>query len=417
MLAIYVFIFASLLYLLYTRLTSPISKLPGPFLTSLTSIPLKYHEFTGTRRTWIHSLHLKYGPAVRLAPNEASFSSLAALKEIYTSQGAGYDRTEFYDLFKQFGTRTLFSTPPKSPHGARKKIFADRYANTNIMRPETLSALQNRAGVFLQNCLNSNKADPDVYVQLHCFALDGATHFLFAPNGTNSLENDDDFKMMEEQTYHESLADNWLAYYSPWLSDLLADWGIRESRPSPLANAYVLENAGKDGASEISLIAKLRAKKADMEELSPAAECMDHLAAGIDTTGDGLCFLMHQLSLPESRHVQEKLHQELVEKEEMPFDQLPYLDAVIREGLRCFPPIPMSFPRYVPEGGRRLEGYYLPAKTIVSCQPWTIHKDPLIFPEPETFKPERWLEEDGKLERERMFFAFSQGSRGCIGKK
>jgi len=101
----------------------------------------------------------------------------------------------------------------------------------------------------------------------------------------------------------------------------------------------------------------------------------------------------------------------------VPFDQLPYLDAVVREGLRCAPPIPMSFPRYVPDGGRSLEGHYLPAGTVVSCQPWTVHRDAEVFPEPWTFKPERWLEEEGRTEREKMFFAFSQGSRGCIGKK
>lgn len=143
---------------------------------------------------------------------------------------------------------------------------------------------------------------------------------------------------------------------------------------------------------------------------------MDHLAAGIDTTGDGLCFLMHALSLPESEHVQAKLHAELTQNPETPFDQLPFLDAVIREGLRCFPPIPMSFPRYVPPGGRTLDGFFVPEHTIVSCQPWTLHKNPDVFPSPQVFNPERWLEEKGKLERERLFFAFSQGSRGCIGK-
>lgn len=63
-----------------------------------------------------------------------------------------------------------------------------------------------------------------------------------------------------------------------------------------------------------------------------------------------------------------------------------------------------------------LEKHFIPEHTIVSCQPWTLHRNAVAFPSPETFRPERWLEEKGKSERERMFFSFSQGSRGCIGK-
>jgi hypothetical protein len=62
-------------------------------------------EFMGNRREYIHHLHQQYGPVVRLGPNEVSFTSVEALKEIYSSGGSGYDKTEFYTLFKQFDTR------------------------------------------------------------------------------------------------------------------------------------------------------------------------------------------------------------------------------------------------------------------------------------------------------------------------
>jgi hypothetical protein len=66
---------------------------------------LKYYEFQGKRRVWIHSLHERYGLVVRLAPNEVAFANLEGMKEIYQSGGSGYDKTEFYDLFKQYGRR------------------------------------------------------------------------------------------------------------------------------------------------------------------------------------------------------------------------------------------------------------------------------------------------------------------------
>jgi hypothetical protein len=84
---------------------APLSKLPGPWHSLFTDVYLMYKEFTAQRRIYIHELHKKFGPVVRLGPNEVSFTSLEALKEIYQSGGSGYDKTEFYTLFTQFGTR------------------------------------------------------------------------------------------------------------------------------------------------------------------------------------------------------------------------------------------------------------------------------------------------------------------------
>ena len=147
---------------------------------------------------------------------------------------------------------------------------------------------------------------------------------------------------------------------------------------------------------------------------------MDHLVAGHDTAGDGLCFLMHHLSLPlpSSQRVQEKLRAELQENPGVPLDDLPYLDAVFKEGLRVFGPIPMSLPRLVPAGGRILDGVRLPGGTIVSCQSYTLHRlDTEVWPNPDEFLPERWLAPEGAAERNQLFFAFATGGRGCIGKQ
>lgn len=105
MLALYLIVSLSVAYFVYTKLRSPIAKLPGPLYSIFTPAWLIFQEFSGSRRVYIHDLHLKYGSVVRLSPNEVSFTSVEAIKEIYTSGGSGYDRTELYDLFKQFGTR------------------------------------------------------------------------------------------------------------------------------------------------------------------------------------------------------------------------------------------------------------------------------------------------------------------------
>lgn len=90
---------------LHRALFSYLSKLPGPWYTLFTDIFLMYKEFTAQRRLYIHELHKSFGSVVRLGPNEVSFTSLEALREIYQSGGSGYDKTEFYNLFKQYGMR------------------------------------------------------------------------------------------------------------------------------------------------------------------------------------------------------------------------------------------------------------------------------------------------------------------------
>lgn len=95
---------------IYRATLAPLSKLPGPWYSRFSDVVLMYKEFTAHRRVYIHELHKKFGPVVRLGPNEVSFTSVEALKEIYQSGGSGYDKTEFYNLFVQYGTRTTFST-------------------------------------------------------------------------------------------------------------------------------------------------------------------------------------------------------------------------------------------------------------------------------------------------------------------
>jgi cytochrome P450 len=133
---------------------------------------------------------------------------------------------------------------------------------------------------------------------------------------------------------------------------------------------------------------------------------------------------MYQLSLPSSVSIQEKLSREARENQglgnEKSFDELPYLDAVVKEGLRCFPPIPMSQPRYVPEGGRTIDGYLLPAKTVISGQAWSVHRiNAETFEDPDEFCPERWLcvDERKRAKMNKAFFAFGLGARGCTGRQ
>jgi cytochrome P450 len=140
-----------------------------------------------------------------------------------------------------------------------------------------------------------------------------------------------------------------------------------------------------------------------------------------------LCHILPALKLRlTTQNRYEHLKQEVAEADaEEPsgsynVQSLRYLDAVVREGLRISMANPTRFPRVVPKGGWTFSStagqtYHFSEHTMVSCQPYTLHHNPAIFPEPFEFRPERWLE-DPTPEMQRDAFPFGLGARQCIAR-
>jgi hypothetical protein len=117
--------------------------------------------------------------------------------------------------------------------------------------------------------------------------------------------------------------------------------------------------------------------------------------------------------------------------------ELPYLQVVMKEAMRCHPGVSMPLERFVPEGGAAFCGYKLPAGTNVGINPAVIHHDEAIYGEDAAeFRPERWTESSAEkvkvmdrhlLTVSRLVLAdgdialliasqFGAGVRTCIGK-
>lgn len=178
-----------------------------------------------------------------------------------------------------------------------------------------------------------------------------------------------------------------------------------------------------------SIIARLWKTKdeAGLSDLDIASECADHLLAGIDTTSDTLMFLVWALSLPKNCHIQRKLIEECKSIDSgnedegivscAVADRLPYLNAVIKETLRLYAPLPASEPRSSPVD-TAINGYRIPRRTVCSAAPYSLHRNSEVFLEPLRWNPERWLKDDGDLalvEMKKWWWPFSSGARMCIG--
>lgn len=91
---------------------------------------------------------------------------------------------------------------------------------------------------------------------------------------------------------------------------------------------------------------------------------------------------------------------------------LRYLNAVIEESMRCFPPIAFGLPRVSP--GEFVDGRFIPQGVRVSAAHWVLNRNPKIWDEPYEFKPERWLSDD-EFSPQPVTFPFSSGPRSCLG--
>jgi len=97
--------------------------------------------------------------------------------------------------------------------------------------------------------------------------------------------------------------------------------------------------------------------------------------------------------------------------------RLPYTEAVVKEGLRLYPPAYVIGREAV--GDCDLGGWRCGAGTTIYFAPWVLHRDARHFPEPERFRPERWLESGGSTSRlpKYAYIPFGGGPRICIGER
>jgi cytochrome P450 len=153
-----------------------------------------------------------------------------------------------------------------------------------------------------------------------------------------------------------------------------------------------------------------------------AQELRDHsltlLLAGHETTANALAWTWHLLA--QHPEVQARVEAELAQElgTQPPTAQslahLTYLNAVVRESLRLYPPV-WSVARQAIQPFQ-LRGHSYPAGALVVALPWVVHRDPALYVDPDAFRPDRWLDGSASGLPEFAYFPFGGGPRLCIGK-
>ncbi|TGJ85024.1 hypothetical protein E0Z10_g3719 [Xylaria hypoxylon] len=166
-----------------------------------------------------------------------------------------------------------------------------------------------------------------------------------------------------------------------------------------------------------ALVGKVESGEIEKEEATAHASTL--VIAGGETVATFLAATTYFLLRPENLAVWERLCQEIrgrfTSYEEITAtsaQQLPYLQAVISEGLRIYPPGSQGFPRISP--GTHIDGHWVPQGAEVYTSAYTVTHDDKYFPDPYVFQPERWLESQSANVKEASQ-PFSLGPRGCLG--
>ncbi|XP_022111570.1 cytochrome P450 2J6-like [Acanthaster planci] len=190
-------------------------------------------------------------------------------------------------------------------------------------------------------------------------------------------------------------------------------------------DAYLMEikiNAGTlAGASgELSRTAtEERSIYSRLNETNMLYTVSDLFAAGSETTVTTLewCFL-YMAIYPE---IQQRVQAEIdavVGRNRLPrLADKPGLNltrTVIWEVQRMASIVPLGLP-HVAASDTQLQGFLIPKGTILVSNMWRIFRDPKIWPEPEMFKPERFLNDEGKAFKPEEFIPFGVGRRICLG--
>ncbi|CAI6097276.1 unnamed protein product [Clonostachys chloroleuca] len=391
---------------------SPLSKIPSAHFTShLCPLWIYWIRDRNIENRTMYDLHKLKGAILRTAPSQLSVNCYeGGLKTIYTG---GFHETDFYhNRFIKYGVDPMFAMSGAA-HSARKRMLSHVYAKSYILSNPTAAT----SGAALE-----------VLEILASYSMDAFMTFQFGLKlGSNFLHNKEErkwylhtfyvrrpylFWMTELPKFTNFMKKTGFPLVPKWVDQAtfdLEDWQMRICD-----NAEKLLSDGSEiDVKDVPLVYKHEGAafiKQDGEKgplngqayprrLEIASDMYDHNAAAHETSGKTLCYLFYELS--RRPDLQDKLREELRSLspplhypstpgdngESLPdskaVDQLPFLDAIA---------VPGGQPRVTPEPSCSLAGYdNIPPGVRVQSSGFAIHRDPNVFPEPNEWIPERWL--------------------------
>ncbi|KAL4913920.1 cytochrome P450 [Aspergillus aurantiobrunneus] len=414
-----------------------LASVPGPKISKWTGIVLKYHWLIGNRMKYVHALHHRYGPIVRVSPDEVDVTDIAAVKNIHRIGTSFIKSYTFYRTLTLPDIENLFNTSDVQFHSARRRLFSSPASDVELHKSEALIDARVKLAIEKMRAEMQTEAGAVDIFQWWIFMTTDIIGELCFGDSFHMLEYGKNNQYARDLTAVASLESVKVAF--PRLVGLAGAIPFPVPYIQQAAHAgarfgqYAVESVQRykqllsSSASSaepmkqtlFTRLFQIHSNKDDENSLPDKAiidEAITFIVAGSDTTANTLTYLVWTLCQPQNTTLRTQLLSELASLpssfNDSHLSPLPYLSYVINETLRLYSGVPSALPR-VSNQNTILAGHHIPAGTTVTTQAYSLHRDPSIYKDPEIFNPSRW--ENPTREMKDAFMPFGGGARTCLG--
>ncbi|GME29203.1 Cytochrome P450 [Neofusicoccum parvum] len=426
----------TLIQRIYTSFFGPLRGVKGPWLARYTRLWEMFALYQGDFEKQNIALHKRHGKIVRIAPNKYTIDDPDAVRTIY-GHGTKFTKTRFYEAFRMPDRSNLFAELDVKEHAMQRRRIASLYSLTNLLSYESFidkctAVLDDK---FTKFAHEGRAVEMVEFLQFYAFDVIGA---ITAGNPFGLMTSERDSAGIITAIHHAMQYGGFTGLIPeahPWIvraAALFSRSGVSNNAVGAYIQAQIsLRRAGVTPADKHDFLTKLLQLEAAGANTAfdTFNGCGSNIAAGSDTTAITLsAVLYHLLRAPRAlaalrREIDAAAADGRVADPvtyAQAQDQLPYLQAVLKEALRVHPAVGQPLLRRVPPGGAVVAGRWFPEGAEVGVNPWVAHSNEEVFgADAAAFRPERWLEKGEGEEAKRMegyFLAFGHGSRTCIGK-
>ncbi|KZL77639.1 cytochrome P450 oxidoreductase [Colletotrichum tofieldiae] len=407
-------------------LRSPLRSVPGPLLARFTDLWYFHRLKQGTFERVNLELHEQYGPIVRYGPNRYSINDAESSKTIY-GHGTQFQKSDWYsawqpndDMWNSFADRDI------KHHAYNRRFYSNVYSMTSLVHYEPY--VDECGALFSQRLMEFSKAGTaiDFGHWFQCFAFDAIAMMTYGKR-LGFLDRGEDIKNVID-TINNGLIYSSLAGIFPWFHKYVmpllrkldnrsrdstgmyvmtfTQKTIDDERASPKS---VMEVKGQEDGADAgeTFLSKYLAKHSsnpnEFTNYHILTGCAVNIFAGSDTTGISLSAVLYNLlKNPDSMAKLRKEIDDFTSRGELSeaptfkeSQQMPYLQAVIKEALRVHPAVGLPLERVVPEGGATISGRFFPEGSVVGINSWVQHKNETLFgDDADYFRPDRWIVRD-----------------------
>ncbi|KAK2763043.1 hypothetical protein FQN54_009676 [Arachnomyces sp. PD_36] len=414
----------------------PLAKYPGPKLAAATRLVHVRWLISGRLPFIIKDLHDQYGDVVRIAPDELTYRDAPAWTGIYgqhAPKGKNFEK-DVRGYNPPVNGIDGVLTAKGQEHSRHRRVLAHGFSDRSLREQEP--GLKSYTDLLIRRLYSQVSGDAkgvvDISKWYNYTTFDMMGDFAFGES-FNCLENNNYHPWVEMifssvKAGNLLVAENHFPSVASLVKALIMPKGLIEKR----RQNYLLakEKVGRrlalttDRVDIISFMTRdTNPHKLPMSKPEIETNASLVIMAGSETTANLLTGVSFQLlQNPEIyKNLTQEIRGSFAASEEIGLNataNLPYLQAVIEETLRIYPPVASGLPRVVPEGGAFISDRFVPEGTAVSVTHWSANQSSSNFAQPKSFIPERWLEGNSRFASDKRDARqpFSVGPRNCIGK-